>query len=673
VKANTGADSSAIQRWGRIMRAGFIAVMVLIAGTSLFAVLALHQARTALDEIVYRDQLAMQLQFRMLQSARERSVELYRIATVEDPFERDEHMLRFGELAGRFIEARSRLLRLELDLQSRALLEEQGRQAAVSLALVGEVIKLALAERREDAIALLVGRAIPAQEDMMGTLNAMLERQIAGSHRKAEALQKLQRLSIWLIAVLGVIAVLLAAAIARYVRRGMARLVGEMSIAAADLQEANRQLGYQKLAADQHNIVSIADTRGNIIYANDKFCEISQYGREELLGQNHRLLKSGVHPQSFYKGMWDTIMAGSVWKGEVCNRKKDGSLYWISTTIVPFLDENGRPYQYVSIRTDISDIKEAQQVLMRGRDELEQLVRERTAELEERENVLRSIARHAHDAVVMLDPAGRVTFWNPAAQDIFGYAEAEILGRGLRDVLMPGEARDRLEQDFAAIRQDGPGEFAGKTVELTALRKDGQQAHIEISLSAVRVRGGWHAVGIARDITARKRAEQQLELLATTDPLTGASNRRRFEEVLHGEIARSSRYGVPLSLVIFDVDHFKRINDSHGHPVGDEVLVRLAGLIAGNIRETDVLARLGGEEFAVLAANCDADCARQLAEKLRRLIEAQAFPGAGAVTCSFGVAGYRAGDGEDALVRRADEALYRAKGEGRNRVIVAAP
>src|SRR5690606_22699030 len=112
VRTHTGADSSAIQRSGRIMRAGFIAVMALIAGTSLFAVLALHQARTALDEIVYRDQLAMELQFRMLQSARERSVELYHIATVTDPFERDEHMLRFGELAGRFIEARSQLLRL---------------------------------------------------------------------------------------------------------------------------------------------------------------------------------------------------------------------------------------------------------------------------------------------------------------------------------------------------------------------------------------------------------------------------------------------------------------------------------------------------------------------------------------------------------------------------------
>jgi diguanylate cyclase (GGDEF)-like protein len=106
--------------------------------------------------------------------------------------------------------------------------------------------------------------------------------------------------------------------------------------------------------------------------------------------------------------------------------------------------------------------------------------------------------------------------------------------------------------------------------------------------------------------------------------------------------------------------------------VGDQVLVRLAELIFGNIRETDVFARLGGEEFAILAPNCDLSCACQFAEKLRGVVERHAFPDVDRLTCSFGVAGYRDGDGQDTLVKRADEALYCAKGEGRNRVVIAA-
>lgn len=671
VKAHTGADNSAIQRSGRIIRAGFIAVMALIVGISLFAVLVLNQARTALDKIVYQEQLAMELQFRMLQASRERSVELYHIATAEDPFERDKHILRFGELGGRFGGARSELLKLDPDPQFRTLLDRQARQATVSMALLDEVIVLALDDRREDAASLLVSKAIPAQEAMMATINAMLERQIAASHRKAEELQELQGWSAWLIAAAGAIVLLLAAAIARYVRLGMNGLVGEMSVTAHNLQEANRQLEYQQLATDQHNIVSIADTRGSIIYTNDKFCEISQYSRKELLGQNHSLLKSGVHPDSFYKDMWHTIAKGEIWKGEVCNRKKDGSLYWISTTIVPFLDENGRPYQFVSVRTDITDIKEAQQVLMRGRDELEQLVQERTADLVEREDVLHSITNVAHDAVIMLDRRSRVTFWNPAAEKIFGYMESEILGRNLHALLMAGQQLEAFQTGLAELQQSGAGALAGKTVELTVLRKDGAEIFVEVSLSAVRIKGGWHVVGIARDVTARKLAEQQLELLATTDPLTGAGNRRRFDEVLRAELARSRRYGVPLSLVFFDIDYFKRVNDSLGHPVGDQVLIRLSQLISGHIRETDVFARLGGEEFAVLAPNCDLSCARQFAEKLRGMVEKHVFPDAGALTCSFGVAGYREGDEPATLVKRADEALYCAKGAGRNRVVVA--
>jgi diguanylate cyclase (GGDEF)-like protein/PAS domain S-box-containing protein len=278
---------------------------------------------------------------------------------------------------------------------------------------------------------------------------------------------------------------------------------------------------------------------------------------------------------------------------------------------------------------------------------------------------LSKVVEQIDDNVMITEKSGRITYVNQAFYDHTGYTREEVLNHTPR-VLKSGHHDNKFYYELWQTIING-NVFRGTIINK---KKNGDLFYEKKTITPLRddkdnILG---FVSSGKDITIEMMMHQEMEHIASTDKLTGAYNRHKFEELFVLEVERSRRFMLPLSLIIIDIDNFKSINDSYGHDIGDEILKEVANVLQEKIRQVDILARWGGEEFLVLAPNTDHDNVQILAEKLRLTIENHHFNEVKNITISLGVSTLKETDTLTELFKRADQGLYYAKEHGKNQV-----
>lgn len=287
-------------------------------------------------------------------------------------------------------------------------------------------------------------------------------------------------------------------------------------------------------------------------------------------------------------------------------------------------------------------------------------------ELEFQAKLLNSVT----DSIFVHDLDGNFIYVNEAAYTTRGYTKEEMLQMRVEELDYHDEksGSEIYEENMINVKAQLSKQQKA-VVEVSHKVKDGKTIPIEITCKLIQDKGKGYIISIARDISELKIMNENLQKMAITDNLTGIYNRHKFEEIIKIEMERSYRFDSTLSLIMVDIDHFKRVNDTYGHDEGDNVIKNIVDIISENIRHLDIFVRWGGEEFIVLCPQTESNGAAVLAEKLRGTVESKKIDVVGNITCSFGVTSYIKDESKSAFIKRLDGALYRAKDEGRNRVI----
>ncbi|MEW8659083.1 MAG: sensor domain-containing diguanylate cyclase [Candidatus Thiodiazotropha endolucinida] len=298
-------------------------------------------------------------------------------------------------------------------------------------------------------------------------------------------------------------------------------------------------------------------------------------------------------------------------------------------------------------------------------------------QLKKSEARFKSIAMATREGIIIVDREARILFWNPAAEKILGYTAADVTDRNIHELLVPERLRSNASEHFCRFVDEYGKEFESWTKQFPAVRKNGEETILELTVSPFESLNGWQALGSFRDIAHQKLEEERLKFLASHDPMTGLYNRRGLAERFAQDLKRAKRYEHNITLLLLDVDNLKKINDTFGHHIGDEVLHRISEIIEYAVRDVDYVSRFGGDEFIVVLGETQLDQATTTAERIRKraakeihcMDDGQEISS----TVSIGVSMFPDhGHDLDSLVDAADSALYRAKKKGRNTISKAA-
>lgn len=380
---------------------------------------------------------------------------------------------------------------------------------------------------------------------------------------------------------------------------------------------------------------------GEIIYVNPAFLQMFSYDSlDELKNSNIRRMYDS--PQEREKLIAEIQKKGCLTNYELTARDKNNKAFPV---MLSALLEGST---LTGMVINISELKESQ------------------AEIEKLSKVVEQI----DDSVAITDKKGNITYANQAFYNLSGYSKDEVIGKKL-NLLKSGRHTMKFYEDLWKTISKG-GVFRETMINK---KKNGELFYEKKTITPLKddrnnITG---YVSSGKDVTAEAMMQQEIEHIASTDILTGIYNRYKFEELFMLELERAQRFQTPLSLILIDIDHFKVVNDSCGHDVGDEVLKCLVEIVQKHIRKIDIFARWGGEEFLVLAPNTDLKDVYTLAEKLRKTVESSKFPVVQNITISIGVSQLEKNDSFNQLFKRADQALYFAKDNGRNQVAPLIP